>query len=166
METWEVRLPDGRIVRKELPSGMTDAEVRAAFADAMRSERIDTGKQDVQRPSNEDHWREFLGDQGEIQNSANTVRSSLGDLVAGAAGYVGADDRYARHLANRAESFADLTPVGDLMGLEEGASQFSQGLANGDVAMAGLGGLSALLSIGGLGGETAGVRRKLSDLLR
>jgi hypothetical protein len=50
LETYEVRI-GRRKVAKQLPAGLSDQQVRAAFADDYAQAGIDVGKAKVQRPS-------------------------------------------------------------------------------------------------------------------
>lgn len=162
-EIYTVQLPDGRTIEKELPDGATDGQIRKAFAKDMHDAGVNVMRQKIQRPSNEDHWREKLGDQGEISNPdfdlGETLEGSLGDLLANAL-----SERDARRLAKKTfNAVNDLTPIGDVVGAERGGSEFYNGLTQGDLGKMALGAGSFALSV--LPGSGA-VQRKGEDWLR
>lgn len=90
-ETFEVTI-GGQKVRRTLPAGSSEAAIRAAFRDVMRQKGIDSRQQAIidapapQAPpkqSNEQYWRQQLGNQGTIsqQRPDDSVRGSLGNLL-------------------------------------------------------------------------------------
>ncbi len=91
-------------------------------------------------PANEAHWRQQLGNQGQITKPDTTLGDVLGSALTGAGKKLGMDERRARHVAKRATSFLnDATPVGNATGAEEGGREFKRGLTRGDLKQAAVG---------------------------
>lgn len=154
METYQVRLPSGKVVSKQLAPGLSDADVQAAFLpDYKKAGFKATGP--VQRPtfqqSIEDHWRRQLGDQGSISNATPTLGERFQGWLGKGLTAAGMEGRDAYRMAGKAFApFNDLTPVGNLTGMDEGARMARAGVTRGDLAQLGLGaGVFALSALPG-----------------
>ncbi len=158
-----------RTVTKQLPAEWNDDQRRAAFRDVMKGAGWnDTSKQQVitqaapAPPTNEEYWRGRLSGQGTLQAPQKTLGGMLQGAITDGIASLGASDRYANHLGNKAfGAFNDLTPVGNFTGAEQGGREFLNGISKGDLAQAALGAgvFGASVLPGALGtGARKGVR--------
>jgi hypothetical protein len=130
LETYKVDLGNGNKVSKQLPAGLSDGQVRAAFAPELKAAGwSDPSRHDVQRPplaqpqgvapaplSNEAYWRDVLGDQGSITAHSPDLAERI-SLFAPRLykGLFGGSQISANHFGKSLSRFLnDLTPVGNV----------------------------------------------------
>jgi hypothetical protein len=127
LETYTVTLPDGRVIRRSVAAGASDAEVRREFADALaQAGWRDPSAHAVQRPalpqapandvtmgaevtSYEPTWSEWLG-----SGFGAAVSPFMGEYASREAGH------------DMASFLGDLTPVGNLDDIWAGSTQERQ----------------------------------------
>lgn len=141
--------------------------ILAAFGMAPRKapQRVNLREKALRDPKQaiEAHWRARLANQGQLSaykpSAGERIESGLGGVLSKVVG-----EQMARRTAKRAMApLNDLTPVGNVTGIDEGARMAGQGLTRGNLAQGALGaGLIALNVLPGAGGA----KRKLGDLLR
>lgn len=116
-ETYEVRLPNGRVVRREAPAGATDAQVRALFSEPMRGHGINALAQAVVRPEQPQQPTNALAGGmfgGSLKSYTPTLSERIGNTVGDALG----SQRFGRGLTN---FLSDWTPAGNIDGITHGS---------------------------------------------
>lgn len=151
-ETYTVQLPDGRTISKTLPDGLSDAQIRDAFAqDAAMLQQSQVVRQGMF--GGNPHARAINALYGNLEAPPDTLASRGTDTIRNALAGLGVDERYAQHVADRAFGFLnDLTPVGDAVSLDDARAAWGRGdyLAAGGNAL-----LAALGSVPGMGDAAA-----------
>lgn len=157
-ETYTVQLPDGRTISKTLPDGLSDAQIRDAFAqDAAMLQQSQVVRQGMF--GGNPHARAINALYGNLEAPPDTLASRGTDTIRNALAGLGVDERYAQHVADRAFGFLnDLTPVGDAVSLDDARAAWGRGdyLAAGGNAL-----LAALGSVPGMGDAAAGTAKAI-----
>lgn len=122
---------------------VTDDDILAAFGMRRGKPAPSLGKVKLKLPQprgNEAYWRARLAGQGSIKATPKTLGSVLNAALASGLTKAGVDERHSSRLAQRATSLLnDATPVGNVIGAEEGGRQFYHGLTKGDLGQMALG---------------------------
>lgn len=137
LDTYEVRLPNGQVVRQQVPVGANDAQVRNAFAEAMKYQGINALQQQVIRPQNaladaQKYTGGMFGAKPKAELKAyrpslsEKARYKLSDMLAG----MGLERDHANRLSSRLTSFLnDWTPAGNVTGVVDADSELEAQLS-------------------------------------
>lgn len=138
LDTYEVRLPNGQVVRQQVPVGANDAQVRNAFAEAMKYQGINALQQQVIRPPQNAlaEAQKYTGGmfagrpKAELKtynpSLSEKARYKLSDMLAG----MGLERDHANRLSSRLTSFLnDWTPAGNVTGVADADSELEAQLS-------------------------------------
>ncbi len=144
---------------------MTSDQILAAFG--MRAPKKAQARTFRAPSKNEAQWRARLANQGQLSAHKPTAGERIETGLGGVLGKV-VGDQAGKRLAGRAMApLNDLTPVGNVTGAADGATQFANGIRRGHLAQAALGaGAFALSVIPGSQGAKRVTGNVLGKLLR
>ncbi len=129
-ETYQVRLPNGKVVTKRFEGAPDDKTLRQAFGGTYKGAGINAALAQVVRPpqqSLEDYWKAKLGDQGSLSNYKPSITEKAQNGIATALHSLGMGSGADRFAKRAMAPLNDWTPFGDVASFTDGARDVGQG---------------------------------------